>query len=98
MKKTPARESGAPAAKRSPRKKKGAEEKEVSLPTTTVAAEPVVPVQRATTYQPVVTRRDGDPDPRRTLAIRNANVHNLRNVSIELPRNRLIVMSGVSGS
>ena len=37
-------------------------------------------------------------DPRRVLAIRNANVHNLRNVSIELPRNRLIVISGVSGS
>jgi excinuclease ABC subunit A len=43
-------------------------------------------------------RRDGGSDPRRVLAIRNANVHNLRNVSIELPRNRLIVVSGVSGS
>ncbi len=38
------------------------------------------------------------PDPRRTLAIRHANVHNLRNVSLELPRNRLIVFGGVSGS
>jgi excinuclease ABC subunit A len=37
-------------------------------------------------------------DPRRVLSIRNANVHNLRNVSIDLPRNRLIVVSGVSGS
>jgi excinuclease ABC subunit A len=53
---------------------------------------------------PAVTTADpprlanGASDPRRVLAIRNANVHNLRNVSIELPRNRLIVISGVSGS
>ncbi len=36
--------------------------------------------------------------PKHTLAIRHANVHNLKNVSIELPRNRMIVVTGVSGS
>ena len=34
----------------------------------------------------------------RTIVIRGARVHNLKNVSIELPRNKLIVMTGVSGS
>jgi excinuclease ABC subunit A len=33
-----------------------------------------------------------------TILIRGARVHNLKNISLELPRNRLIVMSGVSGS
>jgi len=38
------------------------------------------------------------PHPRNTLAIRGAKVHNLKDISLELPRNRLIVVSGVSGS
>ncbi len=32
------------------------------------------------------------------LVIRGAREHNLRNVSIELPRDRLIVFTGLSGS
>ncbi len=32
------------------------------------------------------------------IVIRGARVHNLRNVSLELPRNKLIVFTGVSGS
>jgi excinuclease ABC subunit A len=35
---------------------------------------------------------------RNTLIIRGARVHNLKNVSLELPRNTLIVCTGVSGS
>lgn len=38
------------------------------------------------------------PHPKRVLSIRGANLHNLKNVSLDLPRNRLIVFSGVSGS
>ncbi|MCX6142275.1 MAG: excinuclease ABC subunit A, partial [Ignavibacteriales bacterium] len=34
----------------------------------------------------------------KTIIIRGARVHNLRNINIELPRNKLIVMTGVSGS
>ena len=34
----------------------------------------------------------------RNLIVRGARVHNLRNVSLELPRNRLICFTGVSGS
>src|SRR5213592_913082 len=33
-----------------------------------------------------------------TIVIRGAREHNLRNVDLELPRNRLIVFTGVSGS
>ena len=32
------------------------------------------------------------------VCVRGAREHNLRNVSLTLPRNRLIVMTGVSGS
>ena len=34
----------------------------------------------------------------RSIIIRGARVHNLKNVSLELPRNKLIVVTGVSGS
>ena len=40
----------------------------------------------------------GRPHPKSTLSIRRANLHNLKDVSIDLPRNRLIVVTGLSGS
>ena len=36
--------------------------------------------------------------PRTTIAVQGARVHNLRNISIELPRDRLVVITGLSGS
>jgi excinuclease ABC subunit A len=36
--------------------------------------------------------------PRTTIAVQGARVHNLRNISVELPRDRLIVVTGLSGS
>src|SRR5205807_3506843 len=33
-----------------------------------------------------------------TIVVRGAREHNLRDVSLELPRNKLIVFTGVSGS
>jgi len=38
------------------------------------------------------------PAPRTTIAIQGARVHNLKNVSLELPRDKLIVVTGLSGS
>ena len=35
---------------------------------------------------------------RSTIAVQGARVHNLKNVSVELPRDRLIVVTGLSGS
>ena len=32
------------------------------------------------------------------LKVRGANEHNLKNVEIDIPKNKLIVMTGVSGS
>jgi excinuclease ABC subunit A len=34
----------------------------------------------------------------KTLSIRGANEHNLKNVSVEIPRDELVVLTGVSGS
>src|SRR5262245_34202886 len=33
-----------------------------------------------------------------TIAVRGAREHNLRNISLDLPRNKLIVFTGVSGA
>src|SRR5262245_31423060 len=38
------------------------------------------------------------PAPRTTIAVQGARVHNLKNVSLELPRDSLIVVTGLSGS
>lgn len=38
------------------------------------------------------------PSSKRPIAVRNARVHNLKNISLELPRNKFVVFSGVSGS
>jgi excinuclease ABC subunit A len=38
------------------------------------------------------------PAARTTIAIQGARVHNLKNISLELPRDRLIVLTGLSGS
>src|SRR5689334_8493856 len=35
---------------------------------------------------------------RTTIAVQGARVHNLRNISVELPRDQLIVVTGLSGS
>ena len=32
------------------------------------------------------------------IKIRGARVHNLKNIDVEIPRNRLVVISGLSGS
>ncbi|MFB3111788.1 MAG: hypothetical protein ACE10G_07145, partial [Gemmatimonadales bacterium] len=36
--------------------------------------------------------------PKENLVVRGARVHNLRNISVEIPRNRLTVVTGLSGS
>src|SRR6476660_3439006 len=36
--------------------------------------------------------------PRNNIFIKGARVHNLKNITVEIPRNKLIVVTGVSGS
>jgi excinuclease ABC subunit A len=38
------------------------------------------------------------PKPRTTIAVQGARVHNLKNISLEIPRDKLIVVTGLSGS
>ncbi|MEP6491916.1 MAG: excinuclease ABC subunit UvrA [bacterium] len=40
----------------------------------------------------------GKTEPRTTIAVQGARVHNLKNVSVEIPRDKLIVVTGLSGS
>ena len=35
---------------------------------------------------------------RHTIAVKNAREHNLKNIDVEIPRDRLVVMTGLSGS
>ncbi len=41
---------------------------------------------------------DAKAAPRTTIAVHGARVHNLKNVSVEIPRDKLIVVTGLSGS
>ncbi len=36
--------------------------------------------------------------PKQVIAVRGARVHNLKNVSVDIPKNALVVVTGLSGS
>ena len=44
------------------------------------------------------TNSDANVDKRHYIRIRGANEHNLKNISIDIPRNELVVLTGLSGS
>ena len=46
----------------------------------------------------VPTERPGKPSSENLICIRGARQHNLKNVNLTIPRNRLVVFTGVSGS
>src|ERR1700683_5577766 len=48
--------------------------------------------------KPPTAKPNARPAGRTTIAGQGARVHNLKNVSLELPRDRLIVVTGLSGS
>jgi excinuclease ABC subunit A len=48
--------------------------------------------------QPVKPNGSALPSSKRPISVRGARLHNLKNVSLDIPRNKFIVFSGVSGS
>src|SRR6476646_4665671 len=44
------------------------------------------------------SRRRSEAADRRVIAIRGAREHNLKNIDVEIPRDRLVVFTGLSGS
>jgi excinuclease ABC subunit A len=45
-----------------------------------------------------MSSKSARPAARSTIAVQGARVHNLRNISLEIPRDKLIVITGLSGS
>ena len=50
-------------------------------------------------HAPVALKRNGKrTEARTTVAVQGARVHNLKNISLEIPRDSLVVVTGLSGS
>ena len=45
----------------------------------------------------MAAKHNGRAAARTTIAVQGARVHNLKNVSLEIPRDRLVVVTGLSG-
>lgn len=99
---TPATAKKRATRQKSPKTEVSPQASETANPANAAASNGVSLRYRALRGNGVAAQKAGDRNGRqqqnRTLVIRNANVHNLKSVSLELPRNQLIVVTGVSGS
>ncbi|REL38834.1 excinuclease ABC subunit UvrA [Rhodohalobacter sp. SW132] len=48
--------------------------------------------------EPAAPSKNGTPAQERPIVVKGARVHNLKNIDVEIPRNKLTVITGVSGS
>ena len=55
-------------------------------------------VQKITVYLRHSKRQDTDMSETKSIIIKGARVNNLKNIDVEIPRNRLVVITGLSGS
>jgi excinuclease ABC subunit A len=88
---------------RKPRKKAVAK---AAAPATAAAVAPAVPASFPASAAPLVTAGTSHPLPEGVgkpprsdaLIVRGAREHNLRNISVTIPRDKLTVVTGLSGS
>ena len=45
-----------------------------------------------------MAKRKRNPGPQETIIVKGARTHNLKNITVEMPRNKMIVFTGLSGS
>ena len=72
------------------------------VPSSGLSLDPVRSGTFIRTVNKVAAKRKSNKEPkaaaRTTIAVQGARVHNLKNVSLEIPRDRLVVVTGLSGS